>query len=61
MASMALVDMRQQNANREMDEYFTKQDLNKGLAAAWKEADSTRIYAGRQKEYDTGADNAVFY
>ena len=61
MAAMALVDMRQQNTNREMDEYFTAQDLNKGLTAALNEAETTRVFAGRKEDFDTGAESAVTY
>lgn len=61
MAAMALVDMRQQNTNREMDEYFTAQDLNKGLTAALKEAETTRVFAGRKEDFDTGEESAVTY
>lgn len=44
MASMAMVDLRQHDYAKEMDRYFSLQDLDKGLASAYEEAESTRTY-----------------
>ena len=44
MASMAMVDLRQHDYSKEMDRYFSLQDLDKGLTKAYEEAESTRTY-----------------
>lgn len=61
IASMALVDMRQQNSDRKMDEYFTKQDLQKSLTGALEAAGETRVYAGRKENFENGEESAVYY
>ena len=61
MAKMALVDMRQQNADRTMDDYFTQQDIDKALKAALDEAESTRVMTGRKEEFSPGIESAVTY